>query len=290
MRRRSFLLGAAVLLATAGVADARMHAPYRGHRIVPATAAPLDGFTVPAAAYSFRKLRSNYTGPAARIRRASDSAETDINFLGFVPGLGAPWDEAAAAAYCAATTCTVVLWYDQSGNGRNAAPAAAANRPPLQFGCLNLTACMNMGTADFRFLQVAGFVPTAIQSLSMVAKRQSGSGACQMAVTSTFLWAPTAANTWQLAGTGSIGLAAADGAWHAGVGVVNGAASVLRVDSAEQAGTVTAATSGGTFYPAMGAASGTACSFVESIQWNSTALSAAERAALTANQKAFWGF
>ena len=43
----------------------------------------LDVYTGAAAAYSLRKLRSDYTGACLRVRRSSDSAEQDIG-LGVV--------------------------------------------------------------------------------------------------------------------------------------------------------------------------------------------------------------
>ena len=40
----------------------------------------LDRFTGAVAAYSLRKLRKQYSGPAIRVRRSSDNLETDIGF------------------------------------------------------------------------------------------------------------------------------------------------------------------------------------------------------------------
>jgi hypothetical protein len=42
----------------------------------------LDTYTGAAVAYSLRKLRTAYTGAAIRVRRSSDNAEQDINFVG----------------------------------------------------------------------------------------------------------------------------------------------------------------------------------------------------------------
>ena len=128
MRRRSFLLGAAALLAFAGSVEARMHAPYRGHRIIP-SGAVLDSFTTPSGAYSFRKLRTAYAGSAARIRRASDNLELDVGFV------GSDFDTAAATAHCAATSCFVKTTYDQSGLGFDMAQASTAAQPSLVFNC-----------------------------------------------------------------------------------------------------------------------------------------------------------
>ncbi len=42
----------------------------------------LDTYTGASVAYSLRQLRTAYTGAAIRVRRSSDNAEQDINFVG----------------------------------------------------------------------------------------------------------------------------------------------------------------------------------------------------------------
>ncbi len=89
----------------------------------------LDNMTTPTLAYSVRLLRSGYSGPAVRIRKDIDSTLVDVYFdenqkvslNSFVSANGGG----------TATTNTlgnwignangfVTIWYDQSGNGRNA--------------------------------------------------------------------------------------------------------------------------------------------------------------------------
>ena len=48
----------------------------------PASPLLLDTYTGAAVAYSLRQLRTAYTGAAIRVRRSSDNAEQDINFVG----------------------------------------------------------------------------------------------------------------------------------------------------------------------------------------------------------------
>jgi hypothetical protein len=74
--------------------------------------------TVPNAGIgiSVRKLLSSYSGSCMRVVRASDSTEQDIGF----DGSGA-LDTAAIASFCSGTTGYVGIWYDQSGNGFDAA-------------------------------------------------------------------------------------------------------------------------------------------------------------------------
>jgi hypothetical protein len=88
---------------------------------------PLD--IAPGAAVALsaaRLLRSDYTGDAVRVRRASDSAEQDIGFDG--AGL---LDTSALATFCAGTDGFVKTWYDQSGNGNDLTQGATANQPKV---------------------------------------------------------------------------------------------------------------------------------------------------------------
>lgn len=73
----------------------------------------LDLYPGAGVAYSIcRKLRNDYSGNAIRIRRASDSSETDIGFDG-----SGNSDAASIESFCSGTTGAVVTIYDQSGNG-----------------------------------------------------------------------------------------------------------------------------------------------------------------------------
>lgn len=85
----------------------------------------LNEFSGAEAAYSLRKLRSAYTGPAVRVRRSSDDAEQDIGFSGI--GL----DESSLTTFVGANDGFVVTWYDQSSNARNLTQATAASQPKI---------------------------------------------------------------------------------------------------------------------------------------------------------------
>ena len=288
---------AAGLLAVAAAqpAEARMHAPYRGHRIIPANAAPLDGFAQPSGAYSFRKLKSTYAGPAMRIRRASDNAETDINFLGCTGFTGCPWDEAAATAHCAATTCFVVTKYDQSGNARDIPQGTAANQPQLILGCQGGVACMETTSATQALLAAGNVTPaTGVASFSAVGNRVTGTGVCtwvrENGNTGQRINTSPAAATWRVLGgtSGSvIATAVTDNAWHAAQAVVNDAASVINVDGVETTGTAAGSVTAGT--PGLVGAASTTCRHAEEIYWDAYTSTPAERAALGANQRSFWG-
>lgn len=292
MRRRSFLLGAAALLALAGAADARQHHPARGHRI-PRLSAPLDAFATPAGAYSFRKLKSTYSGPAVRIRRASDNAELDIGFVGYVPGLGSPIDYVAANSHCAATSCFVKTWYDQSGAARDLVQATAANQVPLLFNCQAGLPCLQAGPNQY-LLSAANFTPAGTTAtVSRVAGRTAGGGVgdCQLVrngnSTGARIAYSSAGAAVLVAASGGITVAVTQPATHSLLGRVNGASSTLLVDGASTAGTVTGDTVAGLLMYL--GDSGTVCRDVEGVIWDNYLLTAGEAATLQANQKSFWG-
>jgi hypothetical protein len=86
----------------------------------------LDLYPNAAAAYSLRLLRTNYTGSAIRVRRASDNTEQNIGFTA-LGGL----DTSSLSTFCRSTNGFVTTWYDQSNNGYNATQTTAANQPQI---------------------------------------------------------------------------------------------------------------------------------------------------------------
>lgn len=299
MNFREFITALLASLAAAGAIAGAVEAGMKAgpnmagsghHRLkVPSGAPPLDGLPTPTGAYSFRKLRTAYAGSAMRLQRLSDNAPLDIGFLGFVPGLGAPWDEAAAAAHCAATTCLVITWYDQGGGTTKNISATAPNVPTLVFNCDGNLPCMRT-TLNTQGLASTMTPATGVVSISVVGHRPAGgspalfrqNGAAGNRV------APGAANQWTLAGgsSGTILATAADSSWHAAQGIINGASSRLVIDGAATTGTVTGSTTAAS-YGINGANATT--SYGEAIIWDNYALTPTEDAVLTANQRGFWG-
>jgi len=85
----------------------------------------LDSFPTQGAAYSLRKLRTNYTGNCIRIRRTSNNNEQDIGFVNnFL-------DTAAIQTFCSGTNGFVTTWNDQGDSARNATQTTAANQPKI---------------------------------------------------------------------------------------------------------------------------------------------------------------
>ncbi|CAN5728725.1 hypothetical protein BH11BAC3_BH11BAC3_31550 [soil metagenome] len=78
------------------------------------------------AAYSVRKLSSTYAGSAFRVRRSSDNTTINIGFTA-----SGDLDTPALLAFVAGSNGFVDIWYDQSGNGRNAIQSTLANQPRI---------------------------------------------------------------------------------------------------------------------------------------------------------------
>lgn len=81
----------------------------------------LDTYPGAAAAYSLRKLRTAYTGSAIRVFRSIDGTQTDIGFNSI-----GELDTTALLTFCGAGNGEVRIWYDQSGNARNATGVSAS--------------------------------------------------------------------------------------------------------------------------------------------------------------------
>lgn len=76
------------------------------------------------AAYSLRKLRTDYTGACIRVRRSSDNTEQDIGFV------GNDLDTASLLSFVGAGNGFVTTWYDQQGSN-NLTQAISSGQPQI---------------------------------------------------------------------------------------------------------------------------------------------------------------
>ena len=93
----------------------------------------LDVYSGAEVAYSLRKLSSTYTGSAIQVRRDSDNTTQDIGFDG-----SGNLDETALTTFVGSGSGYVSIFYDQSGNGRNATQTSTSVQPRI----------VNAGTVD----------------------------------------------------------------------------------------------------------------------------------------------
>ena len=75
------------------------------------------------AAYSVRKLRTDYSGSAFRVRRDSDDTEQDIGF-----DADGNLDESALTTFVGSNSGYIVKWYDQTTNGNNASQSVTTRQ------------------------------------------------------------------------------------------------------------------------------------------------------------------
>lgn len=99
--------------------------PYQVIPSTPAFSFLLDTYSGAATAYSFRKLRSAYSGNCIRVRRSSDNTEQDIGFVSNV------LDTTSLLSFVGANNGFVTTWYDQSGNAVNITNSTAATQPQI---------------------------------------------------------------------------------------------------------------------------------------------------------------
>ena len=104
------------------------------------TTLPADVATS-AAAYSLRKVKSDYTGPAVRVRRTSDDIDADVAFdtndtvsNDSIVTEVLSGNQSTLQAFISGTNAAVAIWYDQSGSSNNATQEADANQPLIASG------------------------------------------------------------------------------------------------------------------------------------------------------------
>jgi hypothetical protein len=87
----------------------------------------LDTYSGAAAAYSLRLLDSSlYVGSAIRVRRSSDNTEQDIGFNVF-----GELDTVSLTAFAGVGDAFCKVWYDQSGNSKDATQTTTASQPQI---------------------------------------------------------------------------------------------------------------------------------------------------------------
>lgn len=252
---------------------------------------PLDALTSPTGAYSFRRLRTAYTGnKAVSIRRASDATTTDIGFTPY-----GDFDLTTATVFCAATTCSIVTWYDQTaGTAHDLTQATVANQYALVFNCLGVNPCMQATAATQTHISATNVTPaTGVLTFGTAGNRAAGTGACnwarQNAGNNRFIGQSAVANSWLVLGSsGSVAATASDGSWHSGIGVINTASSALMIDGTNTTGSTTGNVTAGP--PGILAAASTTCNELEWFVWDNVVLSLSDRIFLDNRIRAFWRF
>jgi hypothetical protein len=89
-------------------------------------------FAIAFVAYGLRRLSRFWTGAAIRVMRTSDDAELDIGFI------GEDLDVVTLLVFVGSGNGEIVIWYDQSGNGRHAVSTAGRRPRIVNAGVLDI--------------------------------------------------------------------------------------------------------------------------------------------------------
>ena len=137
---------------------------------------PLDTVSGAVGAYSLRKLRAAYTGPAIRVRRSSDNAEQDIGY-----NSGGDLDVVALMHFVGTGTGFIRTWYDQSGNGNDGTMVFTGHQPSIVInGVLQMVngrpVMRHIGNHDIRLPRTVGGDMTLIGVYNLISGGGSAPG------------------------------------------------------------------------------------------------------------------
>lgn len=191
--------------------------------------------------------------------------------------------------------CTIKTWYDQTGNGHDLTQATIANRATLTLSGLgSLPISVFNGTSD-SYTDV-GTTPLGNNPFTYAGVGQSANhtgrfmrhGGTQVPTVSS-----SGSGNWAaFSSLGSITTAATDGSFHAFVAVFNAASSVFRIDTTENTASVTSFNPGTAAF-VMGFNTVNTWwqgNIQEAGAWTAVAFNSTQRANMTSNAKAYWGF
>lgn len=223
---------------------------------------------------------------AIRLARASDGAQENISTLS-----NGNLDTSTAATFCASTTCTIITWYDQTGNGFDVTQTATSSEATYTVNCLGSLPCATLpgGTGYSSSGNMTQAQPltysvmydrTLIQEYELVLDNNRNA----------ILGTAAAANQAQITAGSQVTATSTDNVWHAMQGVLNGSSSFFYID-----GTQTNVSLGGNYIFStpivfLGTASKELVGMAtEGGVWGS-AFSTTTASSLNSNQHAYWAF
>jgi len=264
--------------------------------VAPSYTGPGDLATGWISWYGLRAFSAATAGtPCCTIKRASDNATLAVSTLA-----NGTLDVAAVTTFLTATTGVVVSLVDQTVNtfdvGQNA--GADATGAGFTLNAINSRPGMT-STASYALASTVALGLAAPQaqpySMSVVAKRASGGQSSVIGYGARQILFAAATNSVSFyAGAGGVptAVAAADGAFHDVSVVVNGASSITCVDGVDTTGinanSTTAMPTGDQFLFPSNVSGGLVGTTLEG-GFFAGAFTAPQRAAIAANQQAYYG-
>ena len=135
----------------------------------------LDTYTTAGAAFSLRKLRSDYSGFAIRIRRSSDNTEQDIGFNTF-----GEVDALSILDFADGGDAFVKTWYNQVSGGNDATQTTTSQQPKIVDSGALITSggkvAMDFDGSNDKFADVDGLTINTNDCGAFVVCEFAGSG------------------------------------------------------------------------------------------------------------------
>lgn len=249
----------------------------------------------PIRAYSLRKLFTAYAGSSIRIRRSNDSAEQDIGF-----DASGNLDTVAIASFVGSNSAYVKTFYDQSGNAANITNSTAGAQPRIvNAGTLDLlnTGVPTMvfdGTDDVLYNDsltlTQAFTRCGVLKFNSVA---SGKNPYSDGVDNSLNFSAAGSLATYAGSNATFKTGVAEGDTATVIEAINGSSSAWNYNGAESTGNPSTTAYnviviGAARNPGVSTSTYTNVSCSEHLLFN-TQLNSTNRAALAANQKAYWG-
>ncbi len=291
------------LLVAAHLSFAQLSQSGAGHKASSAAPITPPGDVVGSALafWSLRCYQATYTGNVARIKSPSDALTTTITCSsGVLSSTG------TGLATTCAVSCTIDIWYDQSGNSNcGAVPCdlsqpTEANRPTLVTGCQNSLNCLNVvGSSQTLCSNVgtggAGITQSQPFTQSLVTRRTAITGTGGVVLISdpvlfeTIVYFDVAADIVNMYATSVVSAAALDSTYNSLQAIFDSTSSSLYVNGSATTGDAgTGHMSGGQLCVGLTANHDT-FRLTEVGVWGS-AFTGTQAANMTTSQRAYWNF
>ena len=245
---------------------------------------PLDTFANPAGAYSLPQVEIDLQRPGDPHPASQRQPRNRHQFPWLYSGLGMPdrlrWRRTRTAPR---RRCFMKTWYDQSAmpvilSRRRSEPADVDIQLPRHLPAAGVR-------RRCRYRRRRATILRRVLPRSAVWRKTITAPIARSCTPATSNSRASRRQWYVYNGSVVVAAPAATAVWHAAAGVINGAASALNIDGSTVTGKVAPAPLSGLIVTGVGGS----CSVAELVPWSEYALTAAERTALVANQKSFWG-
>ncbi len=262
----------------------------------------LGGSTIVSGAWGLRQLDPNIRGPVAILDRVSDNTEL---VLGTVKGT-CDVDVAAASTFCSGTTCHVYTLFNQVVHGnqnrswpfplddymRMTSGGSFTSGPTLTFSGLGSHPVMTFASGSSLSASTNSVQVLRPWSLLAAVNRTNASGGAFFTANSgaEFLGGSAANTLLVQSGSGTWTTTNTDNAWNAVAGTVPTTTSLMACSNGACTTSGTVSTADSSYTTLTLGTGGFTGALAEIYMINNTAVSAAQVAALSAAQHAYWGF